>query len=203
MFVLSTQSLFNPRTLRSDIFVTIATRLDLSKTAVSYTFRMRTLLEQVLSKRDARILSSTYKQQRVLCWEKLLHLYKANRGTFFTIDSNRRRNSGFLLWSSIKDEIHGVEIIGWSTTDKSQSATINEEDYGNNFWDSQGILTIDIKPRNTTANWNYYASHLYKSLDEIKKKRHGILSRKVHLLQDNAQSIYLSDIKEAITKCGH
>ena len=49
------------------------------------------------------------------------------------------------------------------------------------FWDSEGILLIDFKERNTIVNAQYYAIILHLLRDAIKQKRRGKLTRDVWL----------------------
>ncbi|UYV75489.1 hypothetical protein LAZ67_13000393 [Cordylochernes scorpioides] len=55
------------------------------------------------------------------------------------------------------------------------------------FWDCKGVLLVDYLPPNTTVNAARYCEVLTKHRDAIKRKRPGLLSRKVLLVHDNAR----------------
>ncbi|UYV61541.1 hypothetical protein LAZ67_1005219 [Cordylochernes scorpioides] len=55
------------------------------------------------------------------------------------------------------------------------------------FWDCKGVLLVDYLPPNTTVNAARYCEVLTKLRAAIKRKRPGILSRKVLLVLDNAR----------------
>ncbi|UYV76778.1 hypothetical protein LAZ67_14001999 [Cordylochernes scorpioides] len=56
-----------------------------------------------------------------------------------------------------------------------------------NFWDCKGVLLVDYLPPNTTVNAARYCEVLTKLRAAIKRKRPGLLSRKVSLVHDNAR----------------
>ncbi|UYV82439.1 hypothetical protein LAZ67_21002171 [Cordylochernes scorpioides] len=53
------------------------------------------------------------------------------------------------------------------------------------FWDCKGVLLVDYLPPNTTDNAARYCEVLTKLRAAIKRKRPGLLSRKVSLVYDN------------------
>lgn len=55
------------------------------------------------------------------------------------------------------------------------------------FWDSKGILLIDYLERGTTINADRYCDVLKKLKNAIRRKRPGLLRKKVFLLHDNAR----------------
>ncbi|UYV73469.1 hypothetical protein LAZ67_10003549 [Cordylochernes scorpioides] len=55
------------------------------------------------------------------------------------------------------------------------------------FWDCKGVLLVDYLPPNTTVNAARYCKVLTKLRAAIKRKRPGLLSRKVLLVHDNAR----------------
>ncbi|UYV67662.1 hypothetical protein LAZ67_5001511 [Cordylochernes scorpioides] len=55
------------------------------------------------------------------------------------------------------------------------------------FWDCKGVLLVDYLPPNTTVNTARYCEVLTKLRAAIKRKRPGLLSRKVLLVHDNAR----------------
>ena len=55
------------------------------------------------------------------------------------------------------------------------------------FWDCKGILLVDYLPRGTTVNAERYCDVLTKLRATIKRKRPGLLTRKVLLMHDNAR----------------
>ncbi|UYV66139.1 hypothetical protein LAZ67_4000414 [Cordylochernes scorpioides] len=55
------------------------------------------------------------------------------------------------------------------------------------FWDCKRVLLVDYLPPNTTVNATRYCEVLTKLRAAIKRKRPGLLSRKVLLVHDNAR----------------
>ncbi|UYV65492.1 hypothetical protein LAZ67_3004512 [Cordylochernes scorpioides] len=55
------------------------------------------------------------------------------------------------------------------------------------FWDCKGVLLVDYLPPNTTVNAARYCEVLTKLRSAIKRKRPGLLSRKVLLIHDNTR----------------
>ncbi|UYV64976.1 hypothetical protein LAZ67_3002629 [Cordylochernes scorpioides] len=55
------------------------------------------------------------------------------------------------------------------------------------FWYCKGVLLVDYLPPNTTVNAGRYCEVLTKLRAAIKRKRPGLLSRKVLLVHDNAR----------------
>ncbi|KAJ7344987.1 hypothetical protein JRQ81_000937 [Phrynocephalus forsythii] len=53
------------------------------------------------------------------------------------------------------------------------------------FWDSRGVLLTDLQ-KGETLNSNYYCNLLEKLRDALKQKQHGMISKGVCLLADNA-----------------
>ncbi|GBP85635.1 Mariner Mos1 transposase [Eumeta japonica] len=67
-----------------------------------------------------------------------------------------------------------------------QGSKVGIEAYGDNFWDSEGVLLIDYLPTGTTMNGQYYANLLAQAREVVIQKRRGKLLRGVLFLQDNA-----------------
>ncbi|UYV63239.1 hypothetical protein LAZ67_2003519 [Cordylochernes scorpioides] len=55
------------------------------------------------------------------------------------------------------------------------------------FWDCKGVLLVDYLPTNTTVKAARYCEVLTKLRAAIKRKRPGLLSRKLLLVHDNAR----------------
>jgi histone-lysine N-methyltransferase SETMAR len=56
------------------------------------------------------------------------------------------------------------------------------------FWDQDGILLIDYRPKDQTINAEYYTSLLVKLKDILKEKRRGKITKVVLFLHDNGPS---------------
>ncbi|GBP93154.1 Protein phosphatase 1 regulatory subunit 12A [Eumeta japonica] len=82
------------------------------------------------------------------------------------------------------------ESMQWTKKRKAaeeiQGSKVGIEAYGDNFWDSEGVLLIDYLPKGTTMNGQYYANLLAQAREAVVQKRRGKLSRGVLFLQDNA-----------------
>ncbi len=70
------------------------------------------------------------------------------------------------------------------------------------FWDSEGILLIDYKNKNTTITGAYYADILRRLKEEIKSKRRGKLTKGVLILHDNAPVHKAKVAMTAMASCG-
>lgn len=70
------------------------------------------------------------------------------------------------------------------------------------FWDSQGILLIDYKPKGEAITGAYYANILHQLKEAIKIKRRGKLTKGVLLLQDNAPVHKAKIAMDALASCG-
>lgn len=55
------------------------------------------------------------------------------------------------------------------------------------FWDSKGVILMDYLPRGGTISSNRYCEVLKKLRARIKRKRPGLLTKKVLLFHDNAR----------------
>ncbi|GBP78777.1 Mariner Mos1 transposase [Eumeta japonica] len=76
------------------------------------------------------------------------------------------------------------------------------EAYGDNFWDSKGVLLIDYLPKGTTMNGQCYANLLAQAREAVVQKRCGKLSRGVLFLQDNA-SVHTARVsRQALKETG-
>ncbi|CAI5772757.1 Hypothetical predicted protein [Podarcis lilfordi] len=54
------------------------------------------------------------------------------------------------------------------------------------FWDQYGVVMMDFLAKGTTITGTYFASLLQKLWKAIKIERHGMLTKVVNILQDNA-----------------
>ncbi|UYV64686.1 hypothetical protein LAZ67_3001662 [Cordylochernes scorpioides] len=70
---------------------------------------------------------------------------------------------------------------------KKAKVTISAGKVMATFWDCKGVLLVDYLPPNTTVNAARYCEVLTKLRAAIKRKRPGLLSRKVLLVHDNAR----------------
>jgi len=68
------------------------------------------------------------------------------------------------------------------------------------FWDSQGILLLDVLPSGQTVTSQYYADLLCKLREEIKNKRRGKLAKGVIMLDDNARVHTAKTVQEQLRK---
>ena len=55
------------------------------------------------------------------------------------------------------------------------------------FWDTKGVILLDILPKRSTITGAYYANLLDQLSNAIREKRRGKLSKSVLLQQDNAR----------------
>ena len=55
------------------------------------------------------------------------------------------------------------------------------------YTDCKGVIMVDYLAKGETINSAYYCTLLRRLREEIKSKRHGMLSKKVLLHQDNAR----------------
>ena len=53
-------------------------------------------------------------------------------------------------------------------------------------WDQDGILLTDYLPKSQTINAEYYSSLLVQLKDVLKEKRHGMVTKWILFLHDNA-----------------
>ncbi|GFT31997.1 HTH_48 domain-containing protein [Trichonephila clavipes] len=54
------------------------------------------------------------------------------------------------------------------------------------FWDQCGVFLVDFMPQGTTINSSAYCATLWKLRRALRNKRHGMLSKRVLVLHDNA-----------------
>ena len=71
------------------------------------------------------------------------------------------------------------------------------------FWDQHGVVMTDFLAKGTTITGTYYASLLCKLREAIKLKRHSMLTRGVHLLQDTAPVHNSHTAQTEMRSCGY
>ncbi|CAI5770974.1 Hypothetical predicted protein [Podarcis lilfordi] len=71
------------------------------------------------------------------------------------------------------------------------------------FWDQCGVVLMDFLAKGTTITETYYASLLQKLRKAIKIEKHGILTKGVCLLQDNASIHNLHVTQTEARSCGY
>ena len=70
------------------------------------------------------------------------------------------------------------------------------------FWDSEGVLLLELMPHKTIITGDSYASTMVALHENIEQKRRGKLSAGVLLLHDNAPTHKSRTSRAAIWKCG-
>jgi len=70
------------------------------------------------------------------------------------------------------------------------------------FWDCKGVIMVDYLAKGETISSAYYCTLLRRLREEIKSKRHGMLSKKVLLHQDNARVHTSTQSLAEIHNCG-
>ena len=77
------------------------------------------------------------------------------------------------------------------------------EAYGDNFWDSKGVVYIDYLPHRTTMNGDYYSNLLKQVRQSIKDKRCRKIRRGILFHQDNAPVHTSWVAMEVVRECGY
>ena len=70
------------------------------------------------------------------------------------------------------------------------------------FWDCHGVILTDYHPKRQTFTGTYYSNLMDKLWVTLKNKRHGILSRSIRLLADNAPAHSSQDAVDKVRACG-
>jgi len=180
----------------------IAARLDISKTSILRILHDHLHMNKISARWVPKLLSAVQKKQRVECCKEFLKLCHEKEKE--VIESIVTGDETMVLYY---DPLAKRESMEWRRPDeprpkKAKVAHSRKKIMATIFWDSEGILMIDFKERNTTVNGPYYASLLYKLREAIKEKRRGKLSKGVLLLHDNAPVHCAPDPKAAVSKCG-
>ena len=81
-----------------------------------------------------------------------------------------------------------METQGVPYFQKIFCATVSQKDHGNSFWDSEGVLLLEIMPHKTTITGDTYASTMVALRENLKQKCLGKLLAGVLLLHDNASA---------------
>lgn len=71
------------------------------------------------------------------------------------------------------------------------------------FWDQHGVVMMDFLEMGSTITGAYYASLLQKLREAIKTKRRGMLTKGVHILQDNAPAHNSNVAQMEARSCGY
>ena len=70
------------------------------------------------------------------------------------------------------------------------------------FWNSEGVLLLELMPYKITLTVDIYAATVVVLRENIKQKRRGKLSAGVLLLHDNTPAHKSRTSQDAIRKCG-
>jgi len=70
------------------------------------------------------------------------------------------------------------------------------------FWDQDSILLIDYLLKGQTINAEYYSSLLVQLRDILKEKRHGMFTKAVLFLHDNAPAHRVCATQKKLTYLG-
>lgn len=71
------------------------------------------------------------------------------------------------------------------------------------FWDCRGIILTDYLPKGQTITSAYYSTLLQKLRAAVKEKRHGMISKGIRLLADNAPAHSAQATAVEADRCGY
>ncbi|GBP28200.1 hypothetical protein EVAR_76295_1 [Eumeta japonica] len=74
-----------------------------------------------------------------------------------------------------------TESMQWTKKEKGRRRNsrfkVGNEAYGDNFWDSEGVLLIDYLPKGTTMNGQYYANLLAQARGSRTEAKWEVIAR--------------------------
>lgn len=134
-----------------------------------------------------RLLSENHKQQRMEAARAFLEMHRRDGDQLFS-----RIVTGDESWVHHSTPETKRQSMVWKKPEESApkkaKVTISAgKVMATVFWDCKGVLLVDYLPPNTTVNAARYCEVLTKLRAAIKRKRPGLLSRKVLLVHDNAR----------------
>ncbi|UYV71313.1 hypothetical protein LAZ67_8002588, partial [Cordylochernes scorpioides] len=134
-----------------------------------------------------RLLSENHKQQRMEAALVFLEMYRRDGDQLFS-----RIVTGDESWVHHSTPETKRQSMVWKKPEESApkkaKVTISAgKVMAIVFWDCKGVLLVDYLPPNSTVNAARYCEVLNKLRAAIKRKRPGLLSRKVLLVHDNAR----------------
>ncbi|UYV79440.1 hypothetical protein LAZ67_17002625, partial [Cordylochernes scorpioides] len=156
-------------------------------------FSIGTIMSDVLNFRKVcarwvpRLLSENHKQQRMEAARAFLEMHRRDGDQLFS-----RIVTGDESWVHHSTPETKRQSMVWKKPEESApkkaKVTISVgKVMAIVFWDCKGVLLVDYLPPNTTVNAARYCEILTKLRAAIKRKRPGLLSRKVLLVHDNAR----------------
>ncbi|UYV67192.1 hypothetical protein LAZ67_4004295, partial [Cordylochernes scorpioides] len=134
-----------------------------------------------------RLLSENHRQQRMEAARAFLEMHRRDGDQLFS-----RIVTGDESWVHHSTPETKRQSMVWKKPEESApkkaKVTISAgKVMAIVFWDCKGVLLVDYLPPNTTVNAARYCEVLTKLRAAIKRKRSGLLSRKVLLVHDNAR----------------
>ncbi|UYV80702.1 hypothetical protein LAZ67_19001447 [Cordylochernes scorpioides] len=134
-----------------------------------------------------RLLSEIHKQQRMEAVRAFLEMHRRDRDQLIT-----RIVTGDESWVHHSTPETKRQSMMWKKPEESAPKKAKVSISAGKFmaivfWDCKGVLLVDYLPPNTTVNAARYCEVLSKLRAAIKRKRPGLLSRKVLLVHDNAR----------------
>ncbi|UYV72496.1 hypothetical protein LAZ67_9003405, partial [Cordylochernes scorpioides] len=134
-----------------------------------------------------RLLSENHKQQRMEAARAFLEMHRRDGDQLFS-----RIVTGDESWVHHSTPETKRQSMAWKKPEerapKKAKVTIAASKVtAIVFWDCKGVLLVDYLPPNTTVNAARYCEVLTKLRAAIKRKRPGLLSRKVLLVLDNVR----------------
>ncbi|KAJ7341216.1 hypothetical protein JRQ81_005068 [Phrynocephalus forsythii] len=163
----------------------------MAETGLSYGTAWRIIHEElhmnkVSARWVARLLTPLQKQTRHDFSQQNLTLLEWNEEFFFFCSSRHYgRVLGIPLRSGDQRNEQGVETSipppKKAKVHKSAGKVVLSV-----FWDSRGVILTDYLQKGKTLNSDYYCNLLEKLHDALKQKRHGMISKGIRFLADNA-----------------
>ncbi|UYV63572.1 hypothetical protein LAZ67_2004768 [Cordylochernes scorpioides] len=134
-----------------------------------------------------RMLSENHKQQRMEAARAFLEMHQRDRDKLFS-----RIVTGDESWVHYSTPETKRQSMVWKKPEESAPKKTKVTISAGRvmaivFWDCKDVLLVDYLPPNTTVNAARYCEVLTKLKAAIKRKRPGLLSRKVLLVHDNAR----------------
>ncbi|UYV77410.1 hypothetical protein LAZ67_15000915 [Cordylochernes scorpioides] len=136
--------------------------------------------------------SQTFDTRSKGCKEKVfldnLSLFEANPEKFVSIFVTMDETWAHHLTTESKQQFMQCRHSGVPPPKKAKTVPSAGKVMVSVFWDSEGILLLDVLNKDQTITGNYYANLVKQLREAIKENRRGKLSRKIIYHQDNAPS---------------
>ncbi|GFO05091.1 histone-lysine N-methyltransferase SETMAR [Plakobranchus ocellatus] len=195
----------------------ISLKLDIPKTYVYEIVHDKLAYRKVSARWIPKMLSNEHKRQRVEISQILLHRCQQEGDEIVDVGpggNHRARNkllehpiTGDETWLHLSTPESKRDSVTWKhpsspVTKKVQSPASATKVMTTVFWDSRGMIILDILPKGESVNADQYCETLDRLRHAVRRKRPGLLRSGVVLQHDNATPTRQNALRNGLNVTG-